>query len=219
MNILVIEPHMEGHHGVWLRWLVQGLVNKGFEVTIATIQASKQHPVVPLIEALATSRVKMLFVPWDKGRSHGYGALHLVTMEIRYWRLFKDMFSKVRRGATVDAVFIPYLDYCANAIGLLGSPFGTVPWSAVVMRPAFHYQSMGVPAKSSSLDNVKEFLLSKLLMNKTLLTIFTLDELLVQYFERKDGQLAKRLAFLPDPVDISGEISKDEAKEVISNTT
>jgi hypothetical protein len=44
-NLLIIEPHMAGHHGVYLRWIVRGAVERNLHVFIETFENSLDHPI------------------------------------------------------------------------------------------------------------------------------------------------------------------------------
>ena len=205
---------MSGHHGVWLRWIVRGLRKDGNIVTVATLATSRQHPIVAEIEAEADVNVRLLYFPWRSRDAKLSKLFRLSINEIRYWRLYRTMFIKARRSAFIDAVFLPYLDYCTNAISLFGSPFSDTPWSAVIMRPAFHHRAIKASVKSRCLDAVKELLFFRLLLHRTLLAVFALDELLVVYVGEKSEQRAKRLEYLADPVEISRTVTKEEARKL-----
>jgi glycosyltransferase involved in cell wall biosynthesis len=62
------------------------------------------------------------------------GPLDLIWREFGYWRLFKRITDEVTSRMPIDAVILPYVDYCFYAIALLGTPFRKLPWSAISMR-------------------------------------------------------------------------------------
>jgi len=43
-NLLIIEPHMSGHHGVYLRWIVRAALERNCRISIGTFEDSLTHP-------------------------------------------------------------------------------------------------------------------------------------------------------------------------------
>lgn len=206
MRVLILEPHVSGHHGPYLQWMVQGLAEHGFDVTAVTLQESLTHP---CIQAMLNTKER------DSGKSHDLiqssaaalpqgengGAASLLARELAYWRLFRTWYKTYSATVRPDVVFLPYLDYCLYAIGLLGSPFGNCPWVGLSMRPSFHYQEMGVIAPRPSLAAIKKTLFFRMLTNRHLQCLLTIDEPLMEYLANAHGS-ASKVAFLPEPAEL-----------------
>jgi glycosyltransferase involved in cell wall biosynthesis len=197
LNVLVIEPHMVGHHGTYLQWMVEALVEHGFKVTIMTQPVSLQHPSLLHIMK-AHPQVVEVVTPACSYRSNTDS---LVQRELGFWRMFRNWYLQQSVRCQPDVVLLPYLDYCLYAIGLLGSPFGSTPWVGVAMRPSFHYHDMGIAAPYPSLARLKKALFFRLLKNKQLKSILTIDEPLSEYLSVKDVPNGK-VVFLPEPYDV-----------------
>jgi len=204
-RVLILEPHADGHHGPYLEWMVNGLANRGFEVTVVTLPDSLEHPSIKKLTAVTESaclvppRVITLPVTSLHGENQEGTRSH-VMREFRYWRLFKDWYEDQRNINRPSVVFLPYVDYCLYAIGLLGSPFGKCPWVGLAMRPSFHYRSMGVTAPDPALAGIKKSLFFRVLRNRYLKQLLTIDEPLATYLSNTPLVADKHL-FFPEPAE------------------
>ena len=48
-NILIFEPHANGHHGPYVQWMATGLVERGFKVTVVPLRESLAHPSMQML--------------------------------------------------------------------------------------------------------------------------------------------------------------------------
>lgn len=219
MRVLVLEPHCDGHHGAYLRWMVEGLAGHGVDVAVATLPESLVHPAVrDLVASNPDQMHSTQFVAFPpsrgfrrRGRLGSGGAAALGLREARYWGLLRGWYRSYSRIAQPDIVFVSYLDYALYAIGLLGSPFGQCPWVGLAMRPSFHYRRMGIVAPEPPLRAIKEALFFRMLGNRYLKCLLTIDEALVEYLAAKDAQ-GGRVLFLPQPADFGTLPSSRDAK-------
>ncbi|MCK5857892.1 MAG: hypothetical protein KAG72_00965 [Abyssibacter sp.] len=215
MNVLVFEPHANGHHGPYLQWMAKGLVERGFKVTVVTLPESLAHPSLQMLEGASQAHgrpnLHLIGAHNPPSRIIQGAGMGLAARELAYWRLFKGWYRTYAETVRPDVVFLPYLDYCLYAIGLLGSPFGDRPWVGVAMRPSFHYRQMGVIAPRTSLAKLKRTLFFRLLRNRSLRHLLTIDEPLCQYLAARPA-LAAKVAFLPEPAALADLPDRDEAK-------
>jgi len=215
-NLLIIEPHMNGHHGVYLRWIVQGAVERNIRVFLGTFEDSVTHPFFKKILKECQDALEIITLPtpdidYMKDRSTG----GLVRRELAYQKLFRQFYNKARRIFQPDFVFFPYLDYCTYAIAILGSPFGCTPWAGIVMRPSFHYKKMGIIGPNSRLLWFKKILFYRLVQQKSLCALFAIDPTLDMYIKDKLPSGTEKLHYLPDPANFNGNISKDDSRKAI----
>lgn len=207
MKVLILEPHANGHHGPYLQWMATGLIERGFDLTIVTLPDSLSHPSMEAMDGAAgedgQGRLRVIAPEFSGFFSMKKGAsARLMVREIGYWRLFKQWYKAHAETVQPDVVFLPYLDYCLYAIGLLGSPFGECPWVGLAMRPSFHYQKMGVIAPKPSLAQLKKALFFRMLSNPHLRCLLTIDEPLSEYLSAYPA-LAAKTAFLIEPTDLA----------------
>ncbi len=212
VRVLILEPYASGHHGPYLNWIVGGLAHHGVDATVVTLRESLDHPSVKsLVNSLAGNSERIprilagssLFLPSIQFR----GSAGLLVREIAYWRLLRRWYRDHVEVVRPDIVFVPYLDYCLYAIGLLGSPFGPHAWAGICMRPAFHYREMGVVAPRPSFSRLKERLFLRLLGDRHLRCLLTIDAPLGEYFATN-----AKLKFLQEPGELSELPSRSDAK-------
>jgi glycosyltransferase involved in cell wall biosynthesis len=146
-------------------------------------------------------------------RDNGFSGL--VRREIFYRKILRKFYEKTLQRDSIDFVFVPYLDYCAYAIGLLGSPFGDKPWAGLVMRPAFHYHEMGIIGPRSLLLMPKKYLFYKLLADRRLRALFTDDISFFEYFNKRQSLSKQKIYYLPDPAEFKGNIKKETARKIL----
>ena len=144
-------------------------------------------------------------------RSSDLGVWSVARREIQYYRLLRAMYQSSRQRED-EPVFVPYLDYCAHVIGMRGSPFGSAPWSGIVMRQAFHHEAMGVSAPRVGWAGLKKTLFERLLGTAHLKALFSIDETLVEYYKCRDEFGRPGVTFLPEPGEIEGKTTRKEAR-------
>lgn len=211
IKALILEPHANGHHGPYLHWMASGLAERGVGVTIVTLPESMAHP---SLRALVDSdaEIRVISFAGSPVQQLGQRTLGVVAREFFYWRLFRRWYKAHFDTVQPDVVFLPYLDYCLHAIGLLGSPFGDCPWVGLAMRPSFHYQAMGVVAPRPALTTIKKALFFRVLKNPQLRYLLTIDEPLMEYFGGNSRDSGK-VVFLPEPAEFEVLPDAVEAKQ------
>lgn len=213
-SVLIIEPHADGHHGPYLEWMASGLAERGFRITIATTPESLEHA---SFRALGKFDEKIRIVPMS-GLSHettDHRWLGLIARELSYWRFFKKCYKDLSTDVRPDVVFLPYLDYCLYAIGLLGSPFEDRPWVGLAMRLSFHYREMDVIAPRPALANIKKKLFLRMLRNRLLRSLLTIDEPLADYLVGH-GKADDKVTFFPEPVGWTDLPNRNEARDELN---
>jgi len=216
VKVLIIEPHADGHHGPYLEWMAKGLVDQGFDVTVVTLPETIEHPSIYSLTRNGQFNDEKSFhlvsPPFGKlPKLHKHGITDLVAREFAYWRLFKAWHRVYTSRVRPDVIFLPYVDYCLYSIGLFGSPFDKYPWVGLSMRPSFHYHHMGVSAPRPSLVHVKQALFFRVLRNKYLRRLLTVDEPLAEFLANKRKESSK-ITFFQEPAELGELPSSDEAK-------
>lgn len=203
-KVLILETCANGHRGPYLHWMATGLVEHGFNVTIITLPEVMAHPSLralseripdgggPLQIIEAAAPVKL------PSSVAGGGLIGLAYPQLAYWRLFRAWYREFAEIVKPDVVYLPDLDSTLYATGLLGSPFGACPWTGLVMRPSFHYKDIGVVAPEPSLAAIRKAIFFRLLNNRYLRYLLTLDEPLSEYLKGK-GTAAEKVVFFPEP--------------------
>jgi glycosyltransferase involved in cell wall biosynthesis len=134
VRILIIEPHASGHHASYLRWLVQAAAQKRWTVVVAVTAAALSHPQLAGIAGEFSGVSVHIVDDMSVDDVPVGGSLGLMRKELAYWFKFRRIAADVIKNSRIDAVLLPYVDYCFYALALLGSPFRALPWCGVSMR-------------------------------------------------------------------------------------
>jgi len=200
--VAVVEPHVSGHRSIWTHWISEQLAAKGWSVVVLTLQKSLDEPAGQWMRS-APEGVGVIAVPDDVENSLNHETRALFSLDLRYYRLLQRMLRAVLdRSRSVDVVFLPFGDYGLYSAAALGSPFGSIPWASVVMRPAFHYASMGIVAPRPSFAWVRRLAFQKYLRIRSLAACFTVDEPLFEFL-RSRRVAAQKIQYLADPIDLN----------------
>lgn len=217
MNLLIIEPHCNGHHASYLYWIIREAINRGYHIQLATLENCLTHSLFLNLKQLSNySRNQLAIFTANMTSNNNNNTWSLMKREWYYYKLFYHFYHQIVKITTPDQVIIPYLDYCFYSTAFLGSPFKKTPWIGVVMRPAFHFNKMGIMAPHSHFLRIKEQLFIKLLKNSTLKKLWTIDETLKQFIDQTHSSLAKQIDYLPDPAELNGTTTKEQARQILN---
>lgn len=195
--------------------IAASFLKSGHQVTVSILNSNLAHPsilklknifgsdfdVFPIDDALYTTAFKT--------------RLGEAGHEIAVRKLFENVYKQVNKIKPVEYVFLPFLDYCLYAVGMLGSPFGKTKWVGICMRPSFQYSHFGVIAPRPKLAAIKQWLFFKLLRIPTLVKLFTIDELLAQYVVEQRPAYSQRIQYLPDPAELIGDHTYASARQAL----
>jgi hypothetical protein len=172
---LVIEPDLSGYRWRYVQWTIEALVEAGYECTLWTQPRHRDHP---LLLAYQVSRVAVSIVT-DRKRSYfarPCAWLNAANMGFGFYAAFASIYRRVVRTDSVDLVVVPDGDYILNAVGLLGSPFGSTRWMCIAMRQSFHLRDIGVKAPRRPLaEFVYKRLFYRALRRGNLSALLTID--------------------------------------------
>jgi glycosyltransferase involved in cell wall biosynthesis len=209
MRVLILEPHASGHHASYLRWLVQAAAAKRWSVVIASTRSALSHPsLATLASDFGDVRTHLIAdFPVDDGRV--VRAHRLLRREFVYWKAFNRAAAVVRGNVPIDAVILPYVDYCFYALAILGSPFGELPWCAISMR----LQVAQDAANGRPPMSMKWRLAKRILASPTLKMLFVINPS-VEHVPPNwfSSAIRSKLRYLPDPADaIAGTRAESRA--------
>lgn len=215
MHILILEARLTGHHPVYLEKIAESLMKAGHHVTVAIAAQDTAHPCLSSLRLRFSDSFSVYLIE-DARLSRALSSrLGDPGREIAIRRLYSEIHTQVNNRQKIEHVLLPYLDYCLNAIALFGTPFGTTPWSGICMRPSFHYTHCGVIAPKPKYATVKEQLFFRLLRNRTLKQLFTIDELLYNHVIQRQPHSKSKIEYFPDPVELRGNHTRASARKAL----
>lgn len=215
MHILIFEVALSGHHANYLEHIAALFLSKGHRVTVSVLEKHVSEPMFSKLHNAYPQQLKVSALPELSLSLKIAKRLGVAGTELRHWLMFKIFFQQLNATEKVDTVFFPYLDYCLHVISLLGSPSMSVSWAGICMRPSFHYRDFGVLAPEPKWRSIKARLFRRLLRQRGLKKIFTIDELLEKHVHQKHPSLATRLMFVPDPAELSSRYDQASARNLL----
>ena len=213
MHILILEAGLTGHHANYLEHIATTFLKQNHRLTISVREEYSNNPLFTRLKASHPRCVSIKVIPPLPRWTRVFSRLGVVGSELSYWLMFKRLFEQLYVKDRVDQVFIPYLDYCLYVTAILGSPCDQILWSGICMRPSFHYGDAGVIAPKPKWSAIKERLFYRLLRQRSLQKLLTIDELLEQQTKEKFPMNAHKLTFVPDPAELTGDFDRTSARQ------
>lgn len=214
-TLLIVEPLCDGHRMGYVRWIAKAACGSGFQTTFATLDASKNHPLFQVMLEECKSQLRIVTLAEDvRHTDRRTDILGLARRELHFYRLFGRLFRESAGIQEPDVVLVPYIDHCAQAMALLGSPFNETPWAGIFLRPFSHFSRMGLHGPPPSMIlKIKEKTFLRLMTNRNLRTLFTIDEVFNEFMLAHHPALARKLQLLNDPAELVGATSKEGARQ------
>ena len=212
-HILIIDLSFAGHHTIYLENIAKAYLNSGCAVTIATLSTHMHHPMLTMLEAKYPSKFSASFIK-DSGlieKARPY--IGNLGREVLNWFIFRFKYTEISAHKKVDYAFIPYIDCCAYVLGIFGSPFYSTKWGGISMQNTLHYESIGFIERLPKAMILKKLFFSRLLTNKTLNSLFSIDPFFINYCDATFPRSSNNLKLLKDPAELIGCHTRDSARE------
>jgi len=204
MHIHIIEPVVEGHHMQYVRRVIeQAPQNTIITLSIFSDFDENNAGFLEVIKIGGTRlRIKKIAIPpYYKIVNN---AKRGIILQPIYWLLFRRHWNSLMEYERGDLLIIPYLDYCSYSIGLFGSPFGKSIFWGIVMRPEFHWSEQGVVAPRKKLNWLTRILFLRLLQNKSLFKLTTIDPSLMDWAIKNKPIGYQKIKYSDDHSDLKG---------------
>src|SRR5919202_1044193 len=143
-SLMILEPRCGGHHMQYVRWIAREALLRGHSVSLVTQAHCLNHPLYLTMQRECEGRIRATVFPSERPSGDPRGTVELIRRQFMYYRMFSTYFRNLPEAERPDLVFVPFLDYCVYAVGLLGSPFGKTPWGGLVMSLSFHFKSVSL---------------------------------------------------------------------------
>ena len=198
-NVLIFEPHSIGHRMVYVRYLLRAMERRGGLRAILVTSLESQSD--PYVIAMTTEFGELLSIVTIEFPILASGLLRFIharlAKQAATFRVLRSVVERLLSQTSVDYVFVPFLDdYCLFPMALKRWPFRRLPWGGIAIRPRFHLHNMGAKVPTRWEDLIEKFAYHRLLRNRGLDRLFSIDPYLEPYF-RDD-----KIASVPDPSDI-----------------
>ena len=123
MNILIVEPEINGHHIVmYVRFLIRGLKKNNINFSILTSKKIKQHPVFKILKK-EKSNINFFFLE-DLNYPRKKNFISLFVFQISNYLKIKKGYDQTIKKKKFDHIFLTTIDHIDKVIPFFGSPFG-----------------------------------------------------------------------------------------------
>jgi glycosyltransferase involved in cell wall biosynthesis len=185
-------------------------VARGYDVELITSTLSVEHPAYKLLEEPLGDALSTTFLPEYEPPARWLRGGDLPRKQLRYYLLFRRFFRS--RAFDRNPLFVPFIDHCDKYIGLFGDPFGGREWSALSLGVKFHDRELGVIRPRRADDPAERVLFRRMLSNRRLKALLTIDPLLPTWVERHIPRLAGKMNYAPDPIELDDRPSREDAR-------
>jgi glycosyltransferase involved in cell wall biosynthesis len=204
-RVLILEISTGGHHPSYVRWLLESDLAESAILILAAPKKMFEHPEIVACKAsFAPHQIDV--EPELEARLGDFSAMGLVKRSWAVGRLYRQVCSAISDQGKVDFVIIPFLDDCLLGLAMPREAFGGIPWLAITMRTMFHYREMGVVAPQQSAAFIRRLLFSRVLRQKSMVSLLTIDPTLAEFAKGAHETLQRKVRRLPDPANFYSEL-------------
>jgi glycosyltransferase involved in cell wall biosynthesis len=203
LKLMIFDLALGGHYPGYIQHLVRYWCEQKFTGCLDIVvlpQFLEDHAdVVAVASDYGVNNVKFRAIAPEeetKLRSRD-SAFDRLKRSFQEWRLIE----KYAKALQADRCLIMYFDTRQYPLAL-GATL-PCPFSSIYFRPTFHYPSLTnkLPSRKEQLQQWREkFLLSRILVNPKLQTLFCLDPFVVKHLDQFRGKATG--VHLPDPVQV-----------------
>ena len=196
-HLMVFGPEVGGHHGDYLRHLLEHWQSESLpghiSVVVAPTFADAYPDLIQKFAPTATSHVQFTAIEPNELAAVTQVSASLARASFARWRLA----VKYARSLAARHCLLMYFDHFQLPLAL--QQRAPCPVSGIYFRPTFHYDHLTHRTRSWP-ERLRawrqEWLIRGALRNPSLDYLFCLDELAVAYL----GKRSPKLVYLPDPV-------------------
>lgn len=211
MKLLVVEPKATGHHmAAYTRFIVREAVARGWSVDVLTTRDAVESKAFGFVRGELPGDAGIFFMDAvEKPRTAG--ALALVRSQNACYDAMARGFMDLVKQKVPDFVYVVNFDHFDKVLALRGSPFGAVAFGGMMMSVKFHRHAAGLGPKSRS-DFFYGWLFRRMLAISGLKFCAVIDEPFFDYARAADRPVFRKLSFIPDVGELSGNLTRSEAR-------
>jgi|GEM_PF-3028658 len=214
-RILLLEISHTGHHPGYARHILESGIPEDAQIFVAGTQELLSHQELSAVRSRITPII-LQFSAEEQKRLADFSFIGLMRREFTIRGIYARAWQQACSAGAIDMVIIPFLDNCAQAFAIAGAPFAATPWIAITMRTQIHFASMGVIAPPPSLVGVRRWLFQRLLKQKNLKELLTIDATLAEFATQQSAAGYTKVSYLPDPSELYPLVPKQEARQQLN---
>lgn len=214
MNILIVEPEIDGHHLVmYVRFLIRGLVKNNIKFSILTSKKIKKHPAYHILKK-EKKNIKYFFLE-DLKYPKNKNLISLFLFQLSNYNKIKKGYLKLSKKYFFDHIFLTTLDHIDKVVPFFGSPFGEKKFSSIILNPKNHLNEYNL-ANYNFKKFLYDFVIYKILKLDCLEYLYSNDPLFVEYCKKKFFKNKKKIFYFNEPVEINNLRNKKITKKKLN---
>ncbi len=211
MNILIVEPEINGHHLVmYVRFLIRGLAKNNINFSILTSKKIKRHPAFKILKK-EKKNIKYLFLE-DLKYPKNKSLISLLLFQFSNYKKIKEGYEKISKKYIFDHIFLTTIDHIDKVIPFLGSPFGDKKFSSIILNPKNHLNEYKL-AKYNFKKFFYDFVINNILKQDCLEYLYSNDPLFTEYSKKKFFKYKDKIYHFNEPVEINNLKNKKKVKK------
>ena len=216
MNILILEPEINGHFtSLYVRNVIKSFKKKKFNITILSTKKILKHETLKILKKenvpFTLEFMEELEYPEHKN------LYSLIIFQIKNYLKIKKKFKEILTNKKIDHVFITNLEHFDKILGLFGSPFQDVNYSGILVNPKHHQTEYGFSKKNYRFLFLK-YIFKFMVKDKKLKYIMINDYLFYEYVKKKLIKYKEKFLYFDEPAHLSKKINKITAKKNLNIT-
>jgi glycosyltransferase involved in cell wall biosynthesis len=213
-RLLYVEPEADGHHiAVYASAIWEKMIEEGWDVVWVTSRHAAGSRVAAELIRRFGGNLEVHAYPFLRIPSSGEQPLAWFRYQTHHRRLLKEVIPKLVRQAPTHCIFMPWLDYCDRACGMLGLPSAGVPVAALHMHVSIHEP---LEARASWLRRASRTVtrrsMARLYAQKPLKRVAVIMESFVSF--ARDARIPgwEKLVYVPDVGSLRARPPRDECR-------
>jgi glycosyltransferase involved in cell wall biosynthesis len=211
-KIMLFDLSIRGHHPSYIQHLIKYWQDKQLSGQLDIVVSPKFFKEHADVVALSSENVKFTAIT-NEEEVNLNSRKSKVTRNLRNFKEW-NIYTKYAESLQASHSLLMYFDTCG--LPLAWGVKSPCPFSGIYFRPTFHYNEFTgyQPSWKDRVQELRErFLLSRILGNKQLQTLFSLDPFAVKHLNKFNSHV--KAVHLPDPVEMLkvSEIQPSTIKE------
>jgi glycosyltransferase involved in cell wall biosynthesis len=214
MKLLIVEPDATGHHmSLYVRLVVRAALARGINISLLTKKASTSHPSFRLVMEEAQGSLNVHYMPDFPRFVSNTSFILLFNQLISYLEIWWGFHRGVPRDG-YENILVINLDCFEKVLSFLGSPFGDVSFSGLLMSISLHRYKLNIGPKSR-FDWLYNNLFRRLIRIKSLKNLAVIDEAFYTMIANSQVPCERKIKLLNDPVRLIDVIDRHSARRLL----
>ena len=197
-TLLYVEPESDGHHLVYAAAIWRKLTAEGWRVSWLTTRRAVNSEAADAIIRQAEDKLEVHTCDLPRIPSSGERPLSWLRYQLRHRRRLNQEIPRLASSGPIDCIYMPWLNYCDRACGILGLPPVDIPISGLHMHMSLHEPVQAKAPLAWISRAITRRATGQLYAQRGLRTVAVLVEAFVEFARRTRIPGWQKLTYVPD---------------------